>query len=366
VDADGFPLFPAMPGGRRVPVEARSLARLVAGIRGTAVLTATTDSLAAMVVFLDREPVDGVAVAGERRVTGPEVLDEIDEVPVDAITVTEVSPELALVLGSYFLPTAIRQVPASVVVPDQFIRSLGRPGQRGCVLVKAGGDLGLVFIGGGQVRLACRADGEAVGGLEQVTPLLEDPAATLWARVGPDPGLTLPVRPEPPVAGVGMPQASAPLPPPPPLAVEPGPPPAEQPWFQPPPPPPPVPPPPIDAPYVVQEVGPPPPPPFAPPPGPPEPPPAFAQASAPPPPPVSPPPPGQGPALVGAVLDEVRQVLGPHAVRVEGVFLHAEPTVEGLRAAAESLPDRRIRLVSRSTLELVASRALAVLDRAGA
>lgn len=353
VDADGFPLFPALPGGRPLAVTARSLARLVAGIRGTAVLTARTPDLAAMVVFLDREPVDGVAIAGDRRVTGPDVLDEIAEVPIDAVSVTEIGRDLAVVLGSYFLPTAVQEVPARVVIADAFIRSLARPGQRGCVLVRADDALGLVFIGGGRVLLAGLAGGEALGGLEQVAPLLEHPAATLWARLGPDTELSVPV--EQPAAD-RRPEPVAPAPPPP------GPP---EPYYATPPPPAPYSPPP--APAFVQEQ----PDHLAPPP--------YAQpAPAPPPPPTfpapePPPPPTQtaaadaagGPALVGAVLEEVRQVLGPHSVRVEGVFLHAEPTVAGLRAAAESLPDRRIRLVSRTTLELVASRALAVLDRAG-
>jgi hypothetical protein len=355
VDADGFPTFPALPGGRPVPVTARSLARLVAGIRGTAVLSARTPDLAAMVVFLDREPVDGVAIAGDRRVTGPDVLDEIAEVPIEAVSVTEVGRDLAVVVGSYFLPTAVREVPAGMVIADAFIHSLARPGQRGCVLVRAGDALGLVFIGGGRVLLAGRADGDALGGLEQVAPLLEHPQATLWARLGPDTGLTLPAE-QP--AAARRPEPVTPAPPPPdalvPPAATPAPGPPEPSYASAPPPahyPPPAPP------YVQQQPdhqGPP-----------------YAQPAAPTPqtaaPPPAPPPAegAQGPALVSAVLEEVRQVLGPHSVRVEGVFLHAEPTVAGLRAAAESLRDRRIRLVSRTTLELVASRALAVLDRAG-
>jgi hypothetical protein len=78
-------------------------------------------------------------------------------------------------------------------------------------------------------------------------------------------------------------------------------------------------------------------------------------------------PPAQAPvartAPLDAALAEVREVLGAHAVRVEPLLRRAEPTVEGLRAAADALRDRRVRLLSPATMELVADRVLAVLDR---
>ncbi|HSR26082.1 MAG TPA: hypothetical protein VLW53_21185, partial [Candidatus Eisenbacteria bacterium] len=99
-DADGLPLFPPLPGGRLVePAGARSVARLVAGLR-TAVLTVRSDELAAMVVFLEHEPVDGLAVRGARRVVGADALDEIAGAAIEDVTVTEVTPELARVVGS--------------------------------------------------------------------------------------------------------------------------------------------------------------------------------------------------------------------------------------------------------------------------
>jgi hypothetical protein len=80
-----------------------------------------------------------------------------------------------------------------------------------------------------------------------------------------------------------------------------------------------------------------------------------------------PPPLESGPApAAGAPLDialaEVRDVLGVHAVRVEGAFRRAEPTVDGLRAAAESLRGRRVRLLSDATMALVADRVVAALE----
>jgi hypothetical protein len=302
LDADGLPLLPALPGGQPVATAARSLARLVMSVR-TGVLAVRTTELTAMVVVLDREPIDGVAIQGERRLTGPDVLDEIADVPVEDMSLTEVEPALARVLGSYFLPTTLRAVPAAVVVAEDFVRSLARPGQRGCVAISAATGLGLVFVASGRVLLAYRADGETTGGFEQVAPLLADPDATLWARLGPE------------LAGLPEPTAEAA-----PTSASPEP-------------------------AVVAEPQPQPQPAVY----------AAPEAEA----PLAP----TQPELLDAVLAEVRHVLGPHAIRVERIFERAEPTPDGLRAAAESLPDQRIRLIGRAALETAAGRALAVLDR---
>jgi hypothetical protein len=315
-DADGLPLFPPLPGGRvAAQTGARSVARLVAGLR-TAVVTVRTDAVAAMVVFVDHQPVDGVAVRGDRRVVGPDALDEIADAPVEQVTVTEVTPEVARVVGSYFLPTELRSA------PEDFVRSLARPGQRGCLLVRTDDELGMVFMAGGRVVLGYRQDGQ-VGGFEQVAPLFARPGATLWARLGPD--LHGPM-PEPEV--VPPPAPAAPSPPPPPVIVAPSEPPQPPVTAMPPPPPAPV---------------------------------ANGFAAPEPAPPVPAPVP-QAPPL-DAALAVVREVLGAHAVRIEPLLRRAEPTVEGLRAAAEALRERRVRLLSPATMELVADRVLAVLDR---
>jgi hypothetical protein len=331
-DADGLPLFPPLPGGRTAAqTGARSVARLVAGLR-TAVVTVRTDAVAAMVVFVEHQPVDGVAVRGDRRVVGPDALDEIADAPVEQVTVTEVTPEIARVVGSYFLPTELRSVPAGFVAPEDFVRSLARPGQRGCLLVRTDDELGVVFMAGGRVVLGYRQDGQ-VGGFEQVAPLFARPGATLWARLGPDLHGPMP-EPEvvPPPASVARPAPPAPSPPPPPppvivAAAEPPPPPVTA---MPPPPPAPV-----ASGLAAPEVAP----------------------AAPTPAPVP-----QAPPL-DAALAEVREVLGAHAVRIEPLLRRAEPTVEGLRAAAEALRERRVRLLSPATMEVVADRVLAVLDR---
>jgi len=316
LDGDGLPLFPPLPGGRPArPVAARSVARLVAGLR-TAVITVQNDDVAAMVVFVEHEPVDGVAVRGDRQVSGPDALDEVADAPVEDVRVTEVPAELARVVGSYFLPTEVRGVPAAFVTPEDFVRSLARPGQRGCLLVRAGDGLGLVFMAGGRVVLAYLEDGP-VGGLEQVAPLFTAPGATLWARLGPD---------DSPAVEAPAPEAAAPAPapapeaPPPstPMPVEPEPVPESE---------------PEPVPVVIEAV------------------------------PVVPPMAPPSVAPLDAALAEVREVLGMHSVRVEGVLRRADPTPEGLREAARSLRQRRFRLLSQETVELVADRVIAVLDR---
>jgi hypothetical protein len=333
-DADGLPLFPPLPAGRvAAPAGARSVVRLVAGLR-TGVVTARTDEVAAMVVFVDHEPVDGVAVRGDRRIVGPDALDEIADAPVEGVTVTEVAPEVARVVGSYFLPTELRAVPAGFVAPDDFVRSLARPGQRGCLLVRTDDSLGVVFMAGGRVVLAYRQDGQ-VGGFEQVAPLFARPGATLWARLGPDlagPMAAPEAVPAPPSVAAPAPAAPPPVPV---SFAAPEPPPASV-----------VAPPPI-APMVNC---------------------AAAPEVVPCPAPAPPPAPAQLPrvAPLDAALAEVREVLGTHAVRVEPILRRAEPTVEGLRAAAEGLRERRIRLLSPATMDLVADRVLAALDRQAA
>ena len=329
-DADGLPLFPPLPEGRvAAPAGARSVVRLVAGLR-TGVVTVRTDEVAAMVVFVDHEPVDGVAVRSDRRIVGPDALDEIAHAPVERVTVTEVTPEVARVVGSYFLPTELRAVPAGFVSPDDFVRSLARPGQRGCLLVRTDDSLGVVFMAGGRVVLAYRQDGQ-VGGFEQVAPLFAMPGATLWARLGPDlagPMAAPEAVPAPPSVAAPAPAAPPPVPvsfaapePPPPASAVPPPPPAP----------------------VVNGT-------------------ASPDVMAPP--PVTPPVPQVAP--LDAALAEVREVLGTHAVRVEPILRRAEPTVEGLRAAAEALRERRVRLLSPATMDLVADRVLAALDRQAA
>lgn len=346
LDPDGLPLFPPLPEGRAVRAQAGSLIRLV-NLR-TAVLTVRTEALAAMVVLLDREPIDGLAIRGDRRVVGPEALDEIEDVPLDQVTVTEVAPELARELGSYYLPSELGELPASVVVAEDFVRSLARPGRRGCVVVRAGRTLGLAFLAGGRIAVAYR-QGEVAGGLEQLAPLLADPGACLWARLGPDHREPVPTTEAPPPPAA-VARWLEPVTTPEPIAA----------------------PEPSAAPEAaaVPEA-------FDEPddfelPGDfllPEPPPAR-EIIVPPEPPTA----GEAPASpapvvrsaktpLEAVLEEVRAVVGPHAARVESVLSRADPSVEGLKAAVESLRARRLRLFSPATMELIADRAVEALER---
>ena len=280
LDGDGLPIFPSLPGARPPAAPARSLASLVAGL-DSGVLMASGDALAAMVVFVDGRPVDGLAFRGGRRTVGTGALDEIADLSVADLSAAEVSAELARALGSWFLPLVVRAFPARLVVPETFILSLAREGVRGCALVRAAAGLGVVFFASGRILLAHRHGHDRIGGLGDLADLLADPGATLWIRSGSARGDEVsPVRP------------SAAVPPP------------------------------------------------APAPG--------------------------SPALVEAVVAEVRAALGRNGAGVEAVFREAEPTPDGLRAAARSLPARPRRLVSPATLEMVAARVQSVIDSATA
>jgi hypothetical protein len=310
IGTDGFPLFPPLPGGQEVPITARSLPRLVAGLN-TGVLTAQTEEVAGMVVFVDRQPIDGLALRGGRRVTGPDALDEIADVPVERLSYRELPRELAGVVGSYFLPTEVWDVAAARVLPEAFLRSLARPDGRGCVLVRAGTETGLVFLAAGQLVLALRA-GAGMGGLETISDLLADPEARLWARLGPLP------EDFSPVGNVAQSPAQAPVSAQVVAAPEPSP--------------------------AVR---------LPPPPSP-------ERAWAPPAP--APPPPEPMEGVLEPVLERVRERLGRHSAAVEDVFRSASPTAEGMRSAAESVRGLHIRLVSQATLDGIADEAIAILD----
>jgi hypothetical protein len=273
----------------------------------TGMLTAQTEEVVAAVVFVDRQPVDGMALRGGRRVTGADALDEIADVPMERLSFRELPPDLAAVLGSYFLPTELREVPAARVVPEAFVRSLARPDSRGCVLVRAGSETGLVFLAAGQVVLALRPDAGQIGGLGEVADLLADPQARLWARLAALPEDFLrpgegtrspaagPASVSSPVAAAPEPPAGPPLGPPPPTPGQP-------------------------APTSMEQV-------------------------------------------VEQIVQGARRRLGRHASAVEEVFRRAPPTGDGLRSAAESVRGLRIRLVSPATMEGIADDAIAILDR---
>ena len=279
LDADGLPLFPTLPSGEVVQTPRRSLARLVAATE-TAVLTAGTEDAATMLVFCERELIDGLAVRSGRRITGPDAIDEIADIPIDQITVTKVPTALAQVLGSYFLPTVLRAVPAEVVVPESFVRSLAKPGRRGCVVVKAGDELAFVFVADGDIALSYRSGASETGGFGVVQDLFQAPGAVVWVRTG---------AIEAPAAEDSVPHHRDNAP--------------------------------------AQETVP-------------------ARTD-----------------LVELVLDDLRRLIGPHTIRVETLFRDADPTPSGLRAAAESLRQRPIRLISPATRKLMAERVIAILDR---
>jgi hypothetical protein len=291
-----------------VPITAKSLPRLVAGLT-TGVLSARTEAVSADVIFVDREPVDGMALRDGRRVTGPDALDEIADVAVSQLSFRALPRDLASVAGSYFLPTEVREVPAVRVLPEAFVRSLARPDGRGCVLVRAGAETGLIFLARGQVALALHVDAARVGGLEAVSELLADPEARFWARLG-ELGPAVSAVPS---AGGAVQAAGGAV-----QAAPPGP--------------------DLEAASAVAAPGPAP--------------------SV----PVMPPAPAvRGDEALERILEIVRLRLGRNSTSVEEVFRAAPHTDAGLRSAAESVRTLRIRLVSPATLEEIADGAIAVL-----
>ncbi|MBO0681727.1 MAG: hypothetical protein J2P45_01115 [Candidatus Dormibacteraeota bacterium] len=322
-DSDGFPIFPPLTGGHEVPIQFRTLPRAVASLR-TGVLVADSNRIRAraMVVFLEWHAVDGMALCEGRSVTGPDALDEIADAPVDHLAFFKLPSRMAAVLGNYFLPTEIGNLPAAHVLPDSFIGSLARPDTRGCVLIQAGDEMGLVFLAAGEVVLATRPATGGIGGMEVVADLFARPGARIWVRLGPlseefavpDPaGERAEARP--PSTGHGS------------IGSQPAP----SLWSVPRP--------------ADSEVA----------PGP------VPEPSAPPPPAAS-----ELDEVLEEILQRARERLGRHAAAVEEVFRGAPRTREGLRSAAESVRGLRIRLVSRGTLEEIADQAVAILGAAGA
>jgi hypothetical protein len=410
-----LPFLPPLDGVPELPLTAGAVLRLVTAL-GTIAVVAGLDHGEGIAVFRERVPVLAIARLGERTVSGPEALDAVAAAALDRTRLFEVGPELARLLGAWFLPTTVEELPATAVVPEVFLRSFARPGRQTCVIVQTEDDLGVAFLEGAGPAVAYRRWTGTVGGMEQLEPLLGRAEALLTVRSAavarasePAPATADALRGAPPPAA---PPRSAPPPPtlppaaPAPAAPDVAPsrrtparsapatgapapfPPASRPAA------------PGPAPRSVLAQGPgaaPPPSPggraAAPPPsapvprpGPPGPPDqeegleaflaatAGQQAEAPP----QPPPPGEAsahdaeaqvagapagrrPELLEAVLAEVGTVLGRNVARVEDLLSRVEPTPDGLEAALLDLREHGVRLLSPAKLDQAIERALAVL-----
>ncbi len=358
VASTAVPFLPPLPESAPLPVSGLTLVRLATTL-GTLAMTADLGGGGeAMAVFRDHALVVAAARRGASVIIGQEALDAIAAAPVERLRLHEIPHELAGLLGAYFLPTVIDGLPAAEVLPELFLRSFARPGRVACVIVQTAGDLGLVFLGGRETLLAYTRSSGAIGGMERLSGLLDQPDARLGARASAGPAAPRSALPRPPA-----PEPRVTAPPPPPPAAPPPPVTTPQPHAAPP--------------ALVSSL-------------PTEPAPqhahrqdalaAFLRATAsgqdggtPPPGVAAPPPAPSSPAaaadggieLMDAVIAEARSVLGRNSARIEDVLAGVPPTPQAIEAAVRALRDRGVRLIRAEKLDEAVERILAVLRDRG-
>jgi hypothetical protein len=308
--AGGIPFLPPLGESRQVPATAGTLAGLAGDL--CVAMTVETAAIEAILVFIDRAPVVAVARRGSLVTRDREALETVAEVPVEGLRFFRVDRVLAHVLGAYFLPTVVPDLPVGCVAAEPFIRSFGKPGQRACVIVRAAADLGLAFLDG-DADPACMTSGGEAGGLDRLAGLLTQPGARLTVRAGgadagpsdagpsdagPSGGAGA-AQPRPPALGPGLAAF---------LARSGGPPGLEG----------------------GASTGP------------------LTAESA-------------DPGAVEAVMAEVEQLLGRNSARVASALEGVEPTPEAIATAVKRLREDGVRLVSPETMDLVVERTLAVL-----
>ncbi len=198
VDQDGLPLFPPLPARAAKGLEATSLLRLVQRL-DTAALEVVVETLRAVVLFEHREVIDGYLEEVQGIVTGPDVLDRLDCVPAAAVRLYELPPPVIRTLPCYWrVPSQVTIGPSRWMDGEMLLRSFARRGQRGLVCIRVADELrGLAFVEHDEVVGAYRADGDGVGGVEEVAALFDDPRVVLVGRLE---ELVPPeeARPEPP------------------------------------------------------------------------------------------------------------------------------------------------------------------------
>ncbi len=184
VDQDGLPTFPPLPAGAALVPENASLLRLVQGL-DTAALEIVDEARRAVVLFDGREVFDGYLEGRQAVSMGPDVLDQLDGVPVARAKVYRLPSPVLRALPCYWrVPSQVTIGPSRWMDGEMLVRSFARPGQHGVVCVRAGSDLlGVVFVEEREVLGAYRSDGSRLGGLSEVAPLFEDPNVVLVARL---------------------------------------------------------------------------------------------------------------------------------------------------------------------------------------
>jgi hypothetical protein len=183
IDAEGLPSFPPLPDGAAEVPDAASLLRLVQAL-DTAVLEVVDGELHALALFEGREVLDGYLEHRQAVVTGPEVLDHLDGVPVAKARLHWLPAGMVRTLSCWWrLPTQVTIGPSRWMDGEMLVRSFARPGQRGIVCVRVARGLGLVLIEDGRVQGAYRAGGDRVGDVDEIVPLFDDEGAVLVGRM---------------------------------------------------------------------------------------------------------------------------------------------------------------------------------------
>jgi hypothetical protein len=184
MDQDGLPTFPPLPARAAVAPATASLLRLVQRL-DTAALEVVTDALRAVVVFAGREVIDGYLEDRDGVLLGPDVLDRLDCVQTAAARLYELPAAVLRTLPCYWrVPSQVTIGPSRWMDGAMLLRSFARRGQRGLVCIRVGEELrGVACVENDRVVGAYRADGERVGGVEEVAALFEDPRVVLVGRL---------------------------------------------------------------------------------------------------------------------------------------------------------------------------------------
>jgi hypothetical protein len=184
MDQDGLPTFPPLPARAAFAPQATSLLRLVHGLDCGA-LEVVVEALRAVVIFEDRQVVDGYLEDVQGAFAGPEVLDRLDCVPVAAARLYSLPGPVLRLLPCYWrVPSQVTIGPNRWMDGELLLRSFARRGQRGIVCIRVQNELrGVAFVEQDQVVGAYRVDGDRVGGVEEVSPLFTDPQVALVGRL---------------------------------------------------------------------------------------------------------------------------------------------------------------------------------------
>jgi hypothetical protein len=177
-------LLPPLPPGEAVDTGGRGFFGLINSLSDALVTVGLPPHGA--VVVLDGRPVDAVThTAGGDVQLGADAMDALIAGGLGALSARRYPAALLRALPVYWRAAdVLPAVAARLVDPELFVRALLRPGYEGAVLVFGGGVGGVILFRGGEVLCAYRTDGQAVAGMELISPLLNVPDALMRAVLG--------------------------------------------------------------------------------------------------------------------------------------------------------------------------------------